>query len=85
LQTHQVLSEAGKSDAEKRKNLFALYVRTEEFLGQLDSDFIETLQTSLGDFQTTLKENAESLKPRDHYILLVAGNFCHTLFSRYTD
>ena len=73
LQTHQVLSEAKKSDAEKREKLLDLYVRTEEFLDQLDTDFIETLQASLGDFKTTLKENIESFKPRDQYIVLVAG------------
>ena len=73
LQTHPVLSEAKKSDAEKREKLLDLYVRTEEFLDQLDTDFIETLQASLGDFKTTLKENIESFKPRDQYIVLVAG------------
>ena len=73
LQTHQVLSEAKKSDAEKREKLLDLYVRTEVFLDQLDTDFIETLQASLGDFKTTLKENIESFKPRDQYIVHVAG------------
>lgn len=81
LQTHQVLSEAKKSDAEKREKLLDLYVRTEEFLDQLDTDFIDTLQVSLGDFKTTLKENIESFKPRDQYIVLVAGKFFYT-FSR---
>jgi len=50
-----------------------LYVRTEDFLDKLDADFIETLQTSLGDFKTTLKENIENVGPRDQYIVLVAG------------
>lgn len=75
LQTHQVLSEAKKSDAAKREKLLDLYVTTEVFLDKLDTDFIETLQTSLGDFKTTLKENIESFKPRDQYIVLVAGKF----------
>jgi len=75
LQTHQVLSEAGKSNAEKREKLLDLYVRTEQFLDQLDTDFIETLQKSLGDFRTTLKENIKNVKPRDQYIVLVAGKF----------
>ena len=52
LQTHQVLSEAKKSDAEKREKLLDLYARTEVFLDQLDTDFIKTLQASLGDFKT---------------------------------
>jgi len=75
LQTHQVLSEAGKADAEKREKLLDLYVRTEQILDQLDIDFIETLQKSLGDFKTTLKENIKNVKPRDQYIVLVAGKF----------
>ena len=49
LQTHQVLSEPKKSDADKREKLLDLYVRTEKFLDQLDTEFIETLQASLGD------------------------------------
>lgn len=75
LQTHQVLSEAKKSDAEKREKLLDLYARTEVFLDQLDTDFIKTLQASLGDFKTTLRENIESFKPTDQYIVLVAGKF----------
>lgn len=75
LQTHQVLSEAKKSDADKREKLLDLYAKAEEFLDQLDTEFIETLQASLGDFKTTLKENIESFKPRDQYIVLVAGKF----------
>jgi len=74
LQTHQVLSEAKKSDAEKREKLLDPYFRTEKFLDKLDTDFIEMLQKSLGaDFKKTLKENIESLKPRDQYVVLVAG------------
>ena len=50
------------------------YFRTEEFLDQLDTDFVEMLQTSLGaDFKKTLNENLKSLKPRDQYIVLIAG------------
>ena len=82
LQTHQVLSEAKKSDAEKREKLLDLYARTEVFLDQLDTDFIETLQASLGDFKTHLKENIESFKPRDQYIVLVAGKFFILFFSK---
>ena len=73
LQTHQVLSEAKKSDAEKRTKLLELYFRTEQLLDQLDADFMETLQTSLGDFKTTLKENIKNVEPRDQYVVLVAG------------
>lgn len=73
LQTYQILSEAKKSDAEKREKLLELYVRTEEFLDQLDTDFIATLQKSLGDYKATLKENINNVKPRDQYIVLVAG------------
>lgn len=62
-----------KSDAEKRENLLDLYVRTEQFMAQLDSGFVKTLQTSLGDFNTALKENIKNVKPRDQYIVLVAG------------
>jgi len=50
-----------------------LYVRAEKFLDQLDTDFVQTLQTSLGEFKTTLKENSKNVGPRDQYIVLVAG------------
>jgi len=74
-QTYQILSEAKKSDTEKRERLLELYIRTEEFLDQMETDFIETLQKSLGDsdFKTTLKKNISDLKPRGQYIVLVAG------------
>ena len=75
MQTHQVLSEAGKSDAWKRKKLLDLYLRTEDFLDQFDNGFIEILQKSLGDFKTTLKESIQDVKPRDQYVVLVAGEF----------
>jgi len=60
------------------------YFRTEEFLDQLDTDFIEMLQTSLGaGFKKTLKENIKSLKPRDQYIVLVAGKlFLYFFFKK---
>lgn len=59
-----------------------LYIRTEEFLDQLETDFIETLQKSLGDsdFKTTLKKNISDLKPRGQYIVLVAGEMIQLLF-----
>ena len=50
-----------------------LYARTVQFLDQLDPDFMGTLETSLGDFKTTLKENIENVGPRDQYVVLVAG------------
>ena len=59
-----------------------LYIRTEEFLDQMETDFIETLQKSLGDsdFKTTLKKNISDLKPRGQYIVLVAGEMIQLLF-----
>ena len=84
LQTHQVLSEARKSDADKREKVLDLYVRTEQFLKQLDTDFTETLQTSLGDFKTTLKENIKNVGPRDQYIVLVAGKSLRVIFLEET-
>ena len=73
LQTYQILSEAKKSDAEKREKLLELYIRTEKFLDELDADFLETLQKRIGDFKTTLKENISDVKPRGQYVVLVAG------------
>ena len=73
LQTYQILSEAKKSDAEKREKLLELYIRTEKFLDELDADFVETLQNRIGDFKTTLKENINDVKPRGQYVVLVAG------------
>ena len=37
-----------------------LFVRTEQLLDQLDADFMGTLETSLGDFKTALKENIKN-------------------------
>jgi len=79
LQTYQILSEAKKSDAEKRERLLEVYIKTEEFLDQLDTDFIETLQKRLGDFKTTLKKNINDVKPRGQYIVLVAGEMIQLL------
>ena len=73
LQTYQILSEAKKSDAEKREKLLELYIRTEKFVDELDADFVETLQNRIGDFKTTLKENINDVKPRGQYVVLVAG------------
>ena len=73
-QTFQVLSEASKTDARKRGILCKLYEEAAEFFKQLESDAImKTLQESLGDFKTTLEENLKSIKPRDQYVVLVAG------------
>ena len=52
---------------------------TEQFMGQLDAEFVETLQKGLGDFKTTLKEHIKNVRPRDQYIVLVAGTFLITL------
>jgi len=79
LQTYQILSEAKKSDAEKRERLLEVYSRTEEFLDQLDTDFIKTLQKRLGDFKTTLKKNISDVKPGGQYIVLVAGKMIQLL------
>ena len=85
LQTHQVLSEAKKSDADKRGKLLDLYVRTEQFLDQLDTDFIGTLQTSLANFKTTLKENIKNVGPRDQYIILIAGKSLRVFIKKKRD
>ena len=79
LQTYEVLSEAKKSDAQKRERLLELFIKTEKFMDQLDTDFTETLQKSLGDFKTTLKKNIEDIKPRDQYVVLVAGKMTQLL------
>ena len=73
LQTYQILSEAKKSDAEKREKLLELYIRTEKFLEELGHDFVETLRRRIGDFKTTLKKNINDVKPRGQYVVLVAG------------
>ena len=48
-------------------------------MDQLDSDFTETLQKGLGDFKTTLKKNIDDIKPRDQYVVLVAGKMAQLL------
>ena len=79
LQTHQVLSEAKKSDAEKRERLLELFIKTENFMDQLDTVFTKTLQKGLGDFKATLKKNIDDIKPRDQYVVLVAGKMTQLL------
>lgn len=68
-----MISEAGKADEHKRRELFLLYADAREVLNELDDDFKNTLETTLGDFRTTLEENMKSLGPRDQYVVLVAG------------
>ena len=48
-------------------------------MDQLDTDFTETLQKSIGDFKTTLKKNIDDIKPRDQYVVLVAGELTQLL------
>ena len=49
-------------------------------MDQLDTDFTETLpKTGLGDFKTTLKKNIDDIKPRDQYVVLVAGKMTQLL------
>ena len=56
-----------------------LFIKTDKFMDELDTDFTETLQKSLGDFKTTLKKNIEDIKPRDQYVVLVAGKMTQLL------
>ena len=75
-QTFHVISEAGKADEYKRRELCHLYNDTREVLNRLDDDYKQTLQKRLGDFKdfrTTLEENIKNLEPRDQYVVLVAG------------
>ena len=44
-------------------------------MAKLDADIVETLHKGLGDFKITLKDNIKNVKPRDQYIVLVAGKF----------
>ena len=78
VQTHQVISDAGKSDKEKRRQLQDIYKRTTNLLDQFDSEFIKSLQKGWGDFQSTLKETIKHLEPREQYIVLVAGTTINT-------
>ena len=73
IQTHQVISNAGKLDAQKRRKLQNLYIKTETFLGQLDTELIKTLEKSWGDLKTTLAESIKQVAPTDQYVVLVAG------------
>ena len=57
-------------------------------MDQLGTDFTETLQKSLGDFKTTLKKSIDDIKPRDQYVVLVAGKvtqllLCTVFFQEY--
>ncbi|XP_078381365.1 dynamin-like protein 2 [Oculina patagonica] len=73
-ETFQVLLESCKTDAYKRGILCKLYEEAVEFFQQLDKDFImQNLQESLRDFKSTLEENLKNIKPRDQYVVLVAG------------
>ena len=73
FQTFEVVSEAGKADEHKRSELQRLYLKVREIINQLDDEFINPLETSLGDIKMALEENIRSLAPRDQYVMLVAG------------
>ena len=68
-----MISEAGKADEHKRSELRRLYIKAGEIINQLDDEFINPLETSLGDIKKALEENIGSLSPRDQYVVLVAG------------
>ena len=68
-----MISEAGKADEHKRSELQCLYIKAREIINQLDDEFINPLETSLGDIKMALEENIRSLAPRDQYVVLVAG------------
>ena len=76
LQTHEVISDAGKSDADKRRKLLDLYKRTEQFMDQSEEDFLEILQKSFEDLNKSLQERKKNVEPSDQYVVLVAGLFC---------
>ena len=76
MQTHEVISDAGKSDADKRRKLLDLYKRTEQFMDQSEEDFLEILQKSFEDLNKSLQERKKNVEPSDHYVVLVAGMFC---------
>ena len=76
LQTHEVISDAGKSDADKRRKLLDLYKRTEQFMDQFEEDFLEILQKSFEDLNKSLQERKKNVEPSDQYVVLVAGLFC---------
>ena len=76
MQTHVVISDAGKSDADKRRKLLDLYKRTEQFMGQFEEDFLEIFQKSFEDLNKSLQERKQNVEPSDQYVVLVAGMFC---------
>ena len=77
MQTHQVISDAGKLDIQKRRQLQHVYIKTGAFLDQLDTGFMETLQKSQGDLRTTLEESIKQVEPTDQYVVLVAGKIIY--------
>ena len=76
MQTHVVISDAGKSDADKRRKLLDLYKRTEQFMGQFEEDFLEIFQKSFEDLNKSLQERKQNVAPSDQYVVLVAGMCC---------
>ena len=80
MQTHEVISDAGKSDAEKRRKLLDLYKRTEQFMNQFEEDFLEILQKSFEDLNKSLQERKKNVEPNDQYVVLVAG-VCFSVIS----
>ena len=68
-----MISEAGKADEHKRSELQRLYIKLREIINQLDDEFINPLETSLGDIKMALEENIRSLAPSDQYVVPVAG------------
>lgn len=72
-ETHKVISDAGKSDADKRLKLLNIYSRTEQVMGQFEEEFLEILEKSLGDLKRSLEESKKRVKPNDQYVVLVAG------------
>ena len=80
LQTHEVISDAGKSDADKRRKLLDLYKRTEQFMDQFEEDFLEILQKSFEDLNKSLQERKKNVEPSDQYVVLVAG-VCFSVIS----
>lgn len=73
VKTFEVISEAGRADEYKRKELLNLYEEAKKILNLLDDEFLNPLETSLGDIKMALKENMRCLAPRDHYVVIVAG------------
>ena len=73
VQTHQVISDAGNLDTQKRMQLQHLYMKTGAFLDQLDTEFMKSLQKSWKDLRTTLEESIKQVEPQDQYVVLVAG------------